>query len=412
MRALWGALAPDQALLQRAFSLDTVGEELIFLTGPLLVVAVHPVPGLVLSGVLIGAGALALAASPATRLIAPAVRAASPQPRSRLRLFGPHGAGVRRASYAALGMGACMSGLELYVIAFAGRAHHPGAVGWILAAQSAGSAVGGLVYGRLSWRLPPGAQLPYLLLVMAALLAANSLAFNVPVLLVCVAAAGTLSSPTLSTAYLAAARAAPDGTATVATTWVNSAINAGSSLGGALAALVVAQLPLPVCFLLAAAVPAVAALAARPDRLRVKAPLRRGFRLQRASRLPRKDREGVGGRAAGLGGADQESLAGGALDVEALVGQLDAPGDRVAEDLGRAAEAAHLVAPPQIRELLAPGEQFADDRGEPGVVPVVPRGEPQRLDRLPRDSRPVGEELLRGGVEEQRANHGAGVREG
>jgi MFS family permease len=269
MRAVWGALAPDEALLQRAFGLDTVAEELIFLSGPLIAVAVHPVRGLVLSGTLIAVGSLALAASPAARLIGPAPT--SVPAHRRLRLFTRRSAGVRRAACAALGVGACLGGLDLYVIAFADRAGHPGAVGPILALQSAGSAVGGLVYGRVSWRRPAAARLPYLLLGLAALLAANAFASALPVLAVCVTAAGTLSSPTLSTAYLAAARLAPGGAATRATTWVNSAVNAGSSAGGAGAALLLAHAPLPLCFVLTAAAAACAALGARgrrpgPDR--------------------------------------------------------------------------------------------------------------------------------------------------
>lgn len=262
MRAVWGALAPDEALLQRAFGLDTVAEELIFLTGPLIAVAVHPVRGLVLSGALIGTGSLALAASPAARLIRPRPRTAGQQA-VRLRLFTPQGAGVRRAACAALGVGACLSGLDLYVIAFADHAHRTGAVGPVLALQSAGSALGGLVYGRVSWRRPAAARLPYLLAGLAVLLAANAFAYALPLLAVCVAAAGTLSSPTLSTAYLAAARLAPEGAATRATTWVNSAVNAGSSAGGAVAALLLVRVPLPLCFVLTAAAPACAALAVR-----------------------------------------------------------------------------------------------------------------------------------------------------
>ncbi len=165
-------------------------------------------------------------------------------------------------------MGACLSGLELYVIAFADHAHRPGAVGPIMALQSAGSALGGLLYGRVSWRRPAAARLPYLLAGLAVLLAANAFAYALPLLAVCVAAAGTLSSPTLSTAYLAAAQLAPDGAATRATTWVNSAVNAGSSAGGAVAALLLVRAPLPLCFVLTAAVPACAALAARGRRAR------------------------------------------------------------------------------------------------------------------------------------------------
>ena len=132
--------------------------------------------------------------------------------------------------------------------------------------------MGGLVYGRVSWRRPAAARLPYLLAGLAVLLAANAFAYALPLLAVCVAAAGTLSSPTLSTAYLAAAQLAPDGAATRATTWVNSAVNAGSSAGGAVAALLLVRAPLPLCFVLTAAVPACAALAARGRRARRTAP--------------------------------------------------------------------------------------------------------------------------------------------
>ncbi|MEW1862499.1 MFS transporter [Streptomyces sp. NPDC088194] len=267
MRAVWGALAPDEALLQRAFSLDTVAEELLFLVGPLIAVAMHPVPALALSGLLIAAGSCALAASPAARLTA-APDPGAPQGRkgkvrSRLRLLSAEGAGVRRAAGAALAVGACLGGIDLYVIACADRAHHPGAVGWVLAGQSAGSAIGGLLHGRMTWRRSAAGRLSPLLAALAALLAVDAAASGVlPLLAVCVAATGTLMAPALSTAYLAAARLAPDGTATRATGWVNSAVNAGSSAGGALAAVLVATAPLPVCFLATAAVPALGALRA------------------------------------------------------------------------------------------------------------------------------------------------------
>ncbi len=269
MRAVWAALAPQEALLQRAFSLDTIAEELLFLSGPLLVVAVGPAPGLALSATLVAVGSCAMAALPSAHLVGR--RAGNGEPARRLRLFTAEGAGVRRAAYAALGVGACLGGLDLYVIASAARAHHAGAVGWILAGQSAGSAVGGLLHGRVAWRRSAAARLPYLLTALAALLALNALAPNLPVLALGVVATGSLLAPTLSTAYLAAARLAPEGTATRATTWVNSAINAGSSAGGALAALLVARAPIPLGFLLTAAAPTLAALASRGPRRRTGA---------------------------------------------------------------------------------------------------------------------------------------------
>ncbi|MYR04767.1 MFS transporter, partial [Streptomyces sp. SID6139] len=60
MRALWAELAPDRHLLQRAYSLDGVAEELLFVSGPVLVGVLTgfapPAAGILLSALLIVAG--------------------------------------------------------------------------------------------------------------------------------------------------------------------------------------------------------------------------------------------------------------------------------------------------------------------------------------------------------------------
>lgn len=60
MRRLWSALVPDRGLLQRAYSLDGVAEELLFVTGPLLVGVLvkvaAPWVGLAVSAALVWAG--------------------------------------------------------------------------------------------------------------------------------------------------------------------------------------------------------------------------------------------------------------------------------------------------------------------------------------------------------------------
>ncbi|NEC35185.1 MFS transporter, partial [Streptomyces rubrogriseus] len=84
MRAVWAELLPDRLLLQRAYSVDGVAEELLFVSGPLLVggiVAVaSPVAGVVLSAVLVAAGTLAFVTSPATAALRPAGRGKSDGP--------------------------------------------------------------------------------------------------------------------------------------------------------------------------------------------------------------------------------------------------------------------------------------------------------------------------------------------
>ncbi|MEV4007872.1 MFS transporter, partial [Actinomadura sp. NPDC049753] len=86
MRTLWSALLPDGPLLRRAYSLDTVSEELVFVTGPLLagVLAAVAAPslGVALGALLIAAGTAGMIASPAA-----APRTGTHRRAGRVRVF-------------------------------------------------------------------------------------------------------------------------------------------------------------------------------------------------------------------------------------------------------------------------------------------------------------------------------------
>ncbi len=242
-RTLWSELLPDPALLRRGYGLDTVAEELLFVIGPLvagLVARVStPSAGVVLSAMLVPAGTFALVAStPVRRLTGTASRR-----RSRA------GAAVVRPMVAALGIGMCLGAIELLMVAFAGRHHQATAVAWCSAALSAGSAIGGLVYGALPRRAPLAAlvALPGVGLVLA------GLSPGVHVLAAVAGATGLFISPAMATAYLVADESAARRSRTQAGAWVNTAINAGSSGGTALAGLLLTRLPTAVCFAAAAA---------------------------------------------------------------------------------------------------------------------------------------------------------------
>lgn len=70
VRARWSALLGGSPLLQAAFSLESVADEVIFVTGPVLVTLlateVHPAAGLVVAAATCVAGSLLLAAQRAT----------------------------------------------------------------------------------------------------------------------------------------------------------------------------------------------------------------------------------------------------------------------------------------------------------------------------------------------------------
>ncbi|MFE2538730.1 MFS transporter [Actinacidiphila glaucinigra] len=264
MRRLWSALVPDRGLLQRAYSLDGVAEELLFVTGPLLVGVLvkvaAPWVGLAVSAALVWAGALMLAASPAARGLgyrgkaAGASAAASedvPPGVTPGRQAGRPGLGQAIAVTAALGTS--LGALDLLVIAFADEHHASYVVPWALAALSAGSAVGGLVHGSVRWHATSRFRLSSSALALGLVLAVAGLSPHPQVLVVWVALGGLFVAPAITTAYLIADECAGPGARTRAGAWVNTAFNAGSTGGTAAAGLLVGRMPLAVCFAVAAA---------------------------------------------------------------------------------------------------------------------------------------------------------------
>ncbi|MGW9046579.1 MFS transporter [Streptomyces lydicus] len=268
MRTLWSDLVPDRRLLQRAYSLDTVAEELLFVTGPLLVgllvQVAAPSVGLAASAALILIGSLALSSSRAVRgwtgrEKAPAEPTLSkglvPGKRSSpLRRWLRHGdPGLRQAITVSAAVGMCLGAFDLLVIAFADEHRNPSMVAWVLAALSGGSAIGGLVYGTVPWRASSRLRLAFLAVALGLPLAIMGLSPHPYILIAWAAIGGLFVAPALTTAYLIADECADPASRTRAGAWVNTAFNAGSAGATAAIGLLVGRLPLPVCFALAAA---------------------------------------------------------------------------------------------------------------------------------------------------------------
>lgn len=283
MRVLWSDLMPDEELRQRAFSLDTVVEELLYVFGPLVaglfIAFGHPALGVGVSAVLVLTGTLALVASPLLRRRAsPAATgepgtepvsdggAADDRPETGSGQ-GPATDGGARGWAGLLapvvvtgGVGMALGALELLVVAFTEAHDRVAAVAWIQAALSVGSAIGGMAYGARKWRLPSRQRLFLSAFVLSVVLAAAGAVSDLYVLVVVVGCIGLFVAPALSTAYLVADECATEETRIQAGTWVNSAFNAGSSGGTTTAGLLLGQLSLPACFVVAA-VPALASTA-------------------------------------------------------------------------------------------------------------------------------------------------------
>ncbi|MGW1215633.1 MFS transporter [Streptomyces sp. NPDC002499] len=258
MRAVWAELVVERGMLQRAYGLDGVAEELLFVTGPLVVGVVvgfaSPAAGVLLSAVLMAVGTLAFVTSPAVGGARPAdagSRAKSPSAKESSPLSGR---ALLQPVVVATGVGLSLSVVELLVVAFAEQRHlGAGSAAWVLAALSAGSAVGGLLNGAVDWRTPARVRLPRLAAGLGLTLAAAGLAPGLWTLAAAVACAGVFVAPALTTAYLLADETAAPGARTRAGAWINTGVNAGSSGGAMAAGLLVGRLPLGACFVVAGA---------------------------------------------------------------------------------------------------------------------------------------------------------------
>ena len=254
-RALWKRLSPHPDFLQAAYALDTVVEESLYVIGPLIVgllfLAGPPALGLFLSATLIIVGSVGLALAPV----------ASPAHDERPGLPSGSTTGTRRRALFALrspicasaGVGLSLGALSLLVVAYAGRHGGSASAAWMQAAVSASSVAGGLIYGARPWKSGLNTRLSTLVMCLGVSVALCSLVHNTWSLLVAVGIAGLFVSPAITTAYLAAEEAIVRSEAIQVGAWVNTAYNAGTTLGSATIGWLLATLPLGRCFLLAGA---------------------------------------------------------------------------------------------------------------------------------------------------------------
>src|SRR3954465_2769168 len=151
MRSVWSALVDDEDQRQTAYALVTIVFEVSVVTAPVLVAAIvavaSPSVAVLVAAAIAGAGGAGFAAT-----------AASQRWRGTAHHVGPlgpmHAAGGRTLFAVLLGFGTAVGVLQVALPAYAAGRGSAAAGGFYLAAISAGSLCGGLVYGAGRW---PGA---------------------------------------------------------------------------------------------------------------------------------------------------------------------------------------------------------------------------------------------------------------
>ncbi len=235
VRALLRAVIVDDAAQEAAYALESVIQELIWITGPLVVGVVIAVgsPSLALlicAGVSF-AGTLLFVTMPASRARPPVpAQSASGGLRELPEL---------RALLLPIGlMGFAIGSTEVGLPSLALHAGSRASTGLLLAMWSLGSLIGGLLHGSRDW--DTGLSERYQRLLTAAVLCAAPLIFahTIQFGLVGALLTGLIIAPVFSCQYALVGRIVPDGAETEAFTWMSSAlvggIAGGSALGGAL----------------------------------------------------------------------------------------------------------------------------------------------------------------------------------
>ncbi|TQK71715.1 MFS transporter [Nocardioides sp. SLBN-35] len=229
MRAQWREIASEGPQRRRAYALDSVGEESLYLVGPIVaggVLAVGPAwVGLLVAAGLVWCGTLALVASPHR----PAAQATTAAPRRR-----HHGrTGLAGLVLALLLFGAGSAATFVGIAALADRVGRPGLAGPVEAALAVGAVAGGLLWARHGRSHPAGRVLAVLVTGLALAQLAVALAGGLLVAAVVLAIGGLATSPVFVVAYAAIDERVPAGRRTEMSTWVNVGVNAGGALGTA-----------------------------------------------------------------------------------------------------------------------------------------------------------------------------------
>nr|WP_314418993.1 MFS transporter [uncultured Erwinia sp.] len=239
VRARWTAIYRGQPRLQTAYSLETVLDEVSFIAGPPLAVAlgvmVQAEAALLTAMLLLIVGVAALLSQRGTEpeRISDAVTCGN---RSLIRL-----PAVRLLVVLMMAMGVIVGTIDIVSVAFATEQGQPALASLVLSAYALGSCLAGLLFGTLPLRATLNQQLVFgglgtALATLAPIVAGNILSLTAAVLL-----SGLFFAPTMIVAMSLAERAVPENRVTEGMAWLLAGLNIGVALGAAVAGQVLNQ---------------------------------------------------------------------------------------------------------------------------------------------------------------------------
>ncbi|WP_189544902.1 MFS transporter [Streptomyces gelaticus] len=237
MRMIWASLTTAGDQRTKAFSIDAVCEELLFVIGPVVISAVivasSPSTGLWVTAAAVSLGTAAMTSSASSGVLRGTGGGVA---RGDRPLRQP---GFARVLIVLLGVGGVLGVAEIAAPAAASHHDAVAASGWLLAAFAGGSALGGFLYGQLNLKGGIGKRLFVLCLGMGLGAVLVSQLDTLGAFAAGLALVGLFLAPSLITGYLIADTIVAESGRTEASTWINTSVNLGASLASAAAGAVI-----------------------------------------------------------------------------------------------------------------------------------------------------------------------------
>jgi MFS family permease len=228
LRALLRQVFADPEVRESAYALDSVVQEIVWTTGPMVVAVViaafSPAAAVLLVGVLCLGGTALFVRSPMAKTAQGDLGGEAPgrvlANRALRALLSP-------VALTGLALGATEVGLPAVALHAGSRT----ASGVLLALWSLGSMIGGLLYGARIWPMSLGQRYRFLLLAAVIFNAPLIAARSIPMGIVGSLLAGLTIAPVFSCQYALVGRMLAPGTETEGFTWVSGALIGGAALG-------------------------------------------------------------------------------------------------------------------------------------------------------------------------------------
>ena len=271
-RTMWRHRFDDERMRLMAFSIDGVLIELAFTVGPMIIAVLLAAAS---AAVAFGVALVFMIISVPVFALSPALKDWPRHGDEARHLLGPLTEPRLIAVYAVTFLFTfCLGLTEVGYPGYATFAGTPPIAGVLLAINSAGSALGGLIYGSLHLHAPADRQLPRFLAAMVLPVALQAATGSALALCALAFVAGTLIAPVFALSAILVTSIAPPRYATEAFTWTATCIVSGVGAGQALGGRLLEGPGYPAVFALAAGAALAGALLAwtlRTNALRVRA---------------------------------------------------------------------------------------------------------------------------------------------